>query len=115
MSKAIEMQAILTSFSSKVDRSAGLRISTPELSTDEFEAIRAMQGSNVLLIMAPDNSGGEVISVEEKIEGKSPSTRLRSVLFVYWKEKKKETFPDFEVFYRSMMEKYIDGVKAKLP
>ena len=47
-------------------------------------------------------------------ETKTPSQRLRAVLFVFWKEVKggKGSFDDF---YRHTMEKYIENVKEKLP
>lgn len=47
-------------------------------------------------------------------EAKSPSQRLRGVLFVFWKEMR-DGKGDFEVFYRETLNKYIEAVKAKLP
>lgn len=44
---------------------------------------------------------------------KSPSQRLRSTLFVWWK-KNKEGVLDFETFYRSQMDRIINQVKEKL-
>jgi len=43
---------------------------------------------------------------------KSPSQRLRNILFVYWKEQKGKE--DFEPYYKRQMEKFIDLIKDKL-
>lgn len=53
---------------------------------------------------------------------RSPSERLRSVLFVFWDQNvrgKKELSPggptvDFEIFYRQQIKRYIDSIKQKL-
>ena len=45
---------------------------------------------------------------------KSPSQRLRAVLFVYWKEVKGGQ-GDFESFYRAQVERIIEQYKDKLP
>lgn len=45
---------------------------------------------------------------------KSPSQRLRAVLFIYWKQHPPKDNPDFELFYRRWMERTINAVKEKL-
>ena len=45
-------------------------------------------------------------------EDKTPSQRLRSVLFVYWKQLKSEQ--DFDLFYKSHIEKLIEQIKERL-
>ncbi len=47
-------------------------------------------------------------------ESKTPSQRLRAVLFVYWKEVKGGK-GDFNAWYRGIMEKLIEQYKGKLP
>lgn len=50
---------------------------------------------------------------EVKIQkAKSPSQRLRYVLYVYWEQK--EIKEDFQDFYEAAIERVIDKVKAKL-
>jgi hypothetical protein len=44
---------------------------------------------------------------------KSKSQRLRAVLFVAWKSKD-EGFADFENYYASKLELFIDHVKSKI-
>ena len=48
-------------------------------------------------------------------EEKTPSQRLRSVLYVYFKEVKKGKDSDFDGFYRNVFEQLIENYKAKLP
>ena len=43
---------------------------------------------------------------------KSPAERLRAVMFVYWEQNKPTD--DFEVYYRSQVEKLIGAYKEKL-
>ena len=43
---------------------------------------------------------------------KTPSQRLRAVLFIYWKQKGIKD--DFELFYRRWMERTIDQIKEQL-
>lgn len=45
---------------------------------------------------------------------KSPSQRLRAVLFVYWKEVKGGK-GDFNAFYRNILDQLIEVYKEKLP
>lgn len=50
----------------------------------------------------------------EEGEKKSPSQRLRAVLFVYWKDVKGGK-GDFNAFYRQCIETLIEKYKEKLP
>lgn len=50
---------------------------------------------------------------EVEIESKSPSKRLRNVLFRLW-EQDQQGYEDFELWYRWKMEKIIDHFKSKL-
>lgn len=49
--------------------------------------------------------------------GKTPSQRLRGVIYVYWEQNKDSdpTIPkDFETFYRIKIESFIEGIKQEL-
>ncbi len=48
---------------------------------------------------------------------KTPSQRLRAVMFVYWSkinEGRAEQTMTFDAFYRQQVEKYIDLIKKKI-
>lgn len=44
---------------------------------------------------------------------KSPSQRLRAVLYIYWQQRTDKT-QDFELFYRRWMERTIESIKQQL-
>ena len=48
-------------------------------------------------------------------EEKSPSKRLRNIMWVYHKEVKKGDKKDFDLFYRNYLERLIENYKSKLP
>jgi hypothetical protein len=48
----------------------------------------------------------------KKVEGKTPSQRLHSVLFVYWKQLGEQG--DFDLFYADYMNRIIEKIKEKL-
>ena len=55
----------------------------------------------------------EVPDVSPEFKGeKSPSQRLRAVLYLIWKQGGKKT--DFELFYRTRMDRIITQLKEKL-
>ena len=111
--KAVRVEVICTSFRSRSDGSMGISLVTPELSVPE--KVSLMELHNVLaeaLIYPKDQKDAEVLEVRKEMEGKSPASRLRAVLFVLWKQSgEKEAF---EMFYASKMEKLISAIKVKI-
>lgn len=113
--KSIQTQAIITGIRSKVDRSLGLSLSTPELSTNEKALFMELQGLNIELTITPiDERNAGTEKIVKELETKTPSQRLRGVLFVQWKQTVDEKDMSFEEFYRVTMEKFIDHIKGKL-
>ncbi len=45
---------------------------------------------------------------------KSPSERLRAMLFIYWEQRLKDRYPDFEKYYMLQIDKIIEQFKNKL-
>lgn len=114
MPKAITGEMILTSASTRVDGSLSLRFSTNELSVDEKVAILELQNQVIEVLLQPKDS--KPVGLKEfknKFEEKSPSARLRAVLFVLWKET--DGTGEFEDFYRRRMNSIIDKIKEKFP
>lgn len=78
-------------------------IVTPELSIEKMAE----------LLYAKKQGIADEIEVDYTQEGKTPSERLRNVLYCLFMESKPiEIFDDF---YRREVEKMIDSVKAQLP
>ncbi len=64
------------------------------------------------------NVGKEIeeadIELSEEDAGRSPSMRLRAVLYRTWEQSHKEKYPEFEVYYRAWMERTIEKLKESL-
>jgi hypothetical protein len=111
--KAIRTEAQFTRFSSRADGSVGFGGCTPEMSSTEKVALFDLHNVLCEILIYPKGAKAvEVIKVNTEMEGKSPSTRLRAVIFVLWKQKgEKEAF---EMFYSQTMDKIIEWVKKKI-
>lgn len=106
--------AILTRIAYLKDGGLSLGFATNEL-TDEEKVIasRFHQKFGYVLFKENQYREEEIPAIDASDESKSPSQRLRASLFIFWKSKSTPK-PDFELFYRSQMEKIIDRVKACL-
>ncbi len=112
--KALRFEALMTGFSSRADHSLSFRGVTPELTTEEKVTLMGLQNVLCEMMLFPkDEKDIDVLKVEKEIVHKSPSQRMRSVIFLLWKQTQEEL--PFEVFYVSTMEKIIDHLKSKLP
>lgn len=110
--KTIHTQAIITSFTAKVDGSLGMRVTTPELTSEEKTEFFNLQNKNVTIKITPADEKPEAeVKVNADMDGKSDSQRLRAVMYVYWKQHKSATIKTFDEFYHRAYEKLIDQYK----
>jgi len=70
-------------------------LSSDNISQDELDALDGFKLEN------------------EKTDGKTPSQRLRAVLYVYWKQHKQKDI-EFDIFYLRYMNRLIENLKDKL-
>lgn len=100
----------------KVDRSMSLTFHTPELPTEEKQTLIEMIGEEGWLYFGKNEVDlKDIPKAQAEPNDKTPSQRLRSVLYVYWKQKGDvDLYPRFPDFYDSMMEKFIENIKEKL-
>jgi hypothetical protein len=115
--KAIVSQIILTSFSSKVDGSLGFRGTTPELSTAEKVAFMELQGKNCRALFEPmDFVVDGKVEIKNPLGTKTPSERLRGVLFILYKQlsAKSKITGSYDEFYVKHMETIIQSYKDQL-
>ncbi len=110
--KTIQTQAIISGVRSRVDRSLGVSFSTPELSAPEKALFMELQGINCEFLIKPLDERTEVEKIDREVETKTPSMRLRAVIFILWKQEGEPG--DFQQFYKDTMEKFINHVKGKL-
>lgn len=113
--KQITTAAVITSFTAKVDGSLGMRVATPELSSAEKADFMDLQNKNIKLVITPmDDPIDEEVEVKSEVNEKTPSQRLRGVLFILWKQEYMDKYGTFNEFYQRTMEKVIDQYKLKL-
>lgn len=111
--KALTCPVILTGAATRSDGSLSLRFSTPELSPDEKVAFMEIQNTNLKLLLQPvDNEPAELKEVKGQFDTKTPSQRLRAVLYILWKQA--DGTGEFEDFYKRRIEDIINSVKRKL-
>lgn len=111
--KAITCPVILTSASTRADGSLSLRFSTPELRPDEKTAFFETLNINLKMLLQPESiEPAELKDIKGEFDTKTPSSRLRSVLFVRWSQANKPG--DFDQYYLRRMEQIITEEKACL-
>jgi len=102
--KAIKTQAVITSLRSKVDKSIGLTVNTPELSSSEKADFMDLQGHNVDMLIKPVDSEPEAITtVKSEVNAKTPRQKQRNVIWRIWEKEGKPG--DYQVYYGWFMEK----------
>jgi hypothetical protein len=111
--KSIQVNTIITGIRSKVDGSLGLSMVTPELTPEEKAEFMRLQGTNLITVLTPlDMKDAPKYKVDKELEQKTPSNRLRSVLYVLYEQDGARG--EFDEFYKSHMEGFIDSVKEQL-
>lgn len=115
MNKQISFSAIIDGVSKKKDATLSIKLGTQELSPEDTAKIFEM-GNKQIYVAFAETEITKLDIPEEMVEfpgDKSPSERLRGVLYVYWDTKtdKKKSFDEFRKDY---MEKIISNVKDKL-
>lgn len=95
--------AIIEKVQTMADHSIQLRLGLPEMSPDEMTKVFSVLNKEVV-----------EIEFDADVDDKSPSKRLRATLYVLWEQKHKDEYQDFEVFYRTRMERLINQIKEKL-
>lgn len=112
----IPIPATISKITTMADKSLRLQVDTQEVSPQEKSDIFAHHDTLGWFVFADAPIKEVKLDELPKIvldeEEKSPSARLRAVLYVYWKDK--NLSEDFEVFYRRKMNSIIESVKGKL-
>jgi hypothetical protein len=113
--KIIELPVTLDSATRKKDRSVSLRFTTLfEVNHEDFGIIdNYHQTAGHLLFKANKFESDEVPTDDVSTDLKTPSQRLRAVLYVYHMQTNGDP-AKFREFYDSTMEKYIIKVKEQL-
>lgn len=98
------------------DGSVALSFESRELSAEETHIILSMRNTEGWVCYAENENDIQIPDEDAEVDEKTPSERLRNVLYVLYKQKiDKGTYVGtFNAFRREKMEKLIDLIKAKL-
>lgn len=117
--KPIQFPAIFDDDKGLKDRSRKITFITRELSKEGLAELLDFSQREVWIAVSESEIRPEDIKVEEvpiETGQKTPSQRLRAVIFKYWEVGKKQgkVKEDFDTFYRQQMERLIEAFKEKL-
>lgn len=110
-----KFSAIIDGISTKKDGTMSLKLGTQDMETIDAPALVKMANKFVYVAISELPIAPDSLDIPENLvepNDKSPSQRLRSVLFKYWEQQGKKG--DFDAYYKSNMEKFISAVKEKL-
>ena len=113
--KTFKVPATLEGVSTLKDGGLSISFHTQELgSEDKTKAFEFQQAFGWLLFQEQDYRQDELDldEIRKDTGGKSPSQRMRSVLFILYKESGQSV--PFETFYANYMDKMIEQLKDKI-
>lgn len=111
--QSLTTQIIVTGIRSKVDGSLGITASTPELTPEEKAEFMRLQNLVLMCSFTPtDYKEAPEYKISKEIDQKTPSQRLRNVLYVLWEQEGSKG--DFDTFYKEQLNKIIEHYKSKL-
>ena len=114
----ILLPSIVSTIRSLKDGSVSVCLETQELSPMKAGEIFSLRKKVVMAYFSeketiPQKELDQVDSINPDLGGKTPSQRLRNVLYVAF-EQNHEGYKDFDSYYRGVMEKIIEHYKSKL-
>ncbi len=109
--KTIKLKAVITGIRAKVDRSLGLTIATPELSTKEKALFMELQGINCEMSVKPLEGKAEDVVIDKDVNQKSQSQRIKNILYLLWKQDN-EGYEEFAPYYKHKTDKIMDHYKT---
>lgn len=111
--QTIKLPAALDDFRERKDGSSRITFDSRELTEEEVLILRRFRNEEGWLIFSKNEIDKEDIPDKDaEVDTKTPSQRLRAVLFVRWKNLgEPETF---KMYYDKVMEKFINSVKDRL-
>jgi hypothetical protein len=116
--KGILIACYVDSIRTRKDKTVSVQMSTQELSPSKAGELFTLLNSLATVYISPSEvtsrEMAQVDAVEPEMPGKSPSQRMRNVLFLLW-EQDPEGYKVFDMYYQEKMNKYINELKANLP
>lgn len=112
--KTIEFNGFIKKINDRDDNSATLNMETPELTNEEFNALRDMKKQNLTIRLTPlDEVPTEEIKIDREAGEMTPSQELRWRIRKRWKENAtiQSKYPDIDVYYKHTMRSIIDQIE----
>lgn len=112
--KSIQFNGHVKRLTDREDKSATMTIETPELTNDEFSALRDLKGHNLTISLVPNEEAVEEnIKVDRDANEMTPSQELRWKIGKRWEasEVLKQKYPDKQMYYRATMSKIIQQME----
>lgn len=110
-------QGIVDGLRTLKDNTVKLSLALLEQSPEQASKLFGMNNQHVKVYITTENISQDAADMldewEVEAEGKSPSKRMRNVLYRLW-EQDKQGYEDPELHYRFQMEKIITHFKNKL-
>lgn len=114
--KAIQVPATIEGVSTLKDGGLSVRLHTQELATTEKTTVLEQQGKFGWFLFAEqefDENELELEQIRKDTGGKTPSQRLRAVLYIAYQQSGQHD-KTFEQYYLQQMERFINRVKGAL-
>lgn len=112
----IQFQAIVDGVTKKKDGTLSVKLGTQELSPTDTAKIFEFGNQQIWTAFAETPHSIDELEIPEVTpefeSDKTPSQRLRNVIYVYWEQNGKKG--DFNDFYRKKLEGFIEHIKTKL-
>lgn len=111
-----QVPAMLKGVSTLTDGGVSLRFATQEISKEEMAMLMGKSQTFGWLLFSEQAIREDELKLEEirkDLKGKTPSQRLKAVLFVLYTESKADG--SFEQYYERRMNEIIEQIKLRLP
>jgi len=117
MFKGALFPAMVERLNSLKDGSINITVCTQELSPSKVAELFELRGKLATVYISPAEITNKemhlIDTMEPDLPGKTPSQRMRNVLFVLWKQDG-EGYKDFPRYYEAKMNSYIEGLKQNI-
>jgi hypothetical protein len=115
--KGILLACVIDKITTLKDKSVKITIDTQELSPQNAGEIFTLMNTLATVYISPSEitsrEMAQVDAIEPEMPGKSPSQRMRNVLFILWKQDG-EGFREFDMYYLKKMEDIINEMKNNI-
>lgn len=118
MNSGILLACQVENIASRRDGTIKIVLGTQELSQSKAGELFGLQNKIACAYISPKDTIpqkelSQVDEMEPDLPGKSPSNRMRNVLFLLWKQDQ-EGYKEFDPYYRSKMEVFIENLKNNI-